>query len=176
MTVGSGIVLDMFFLHQRGKAFVFYSVITLFGALIAPVLSGFITERASWTIQFWWCVGALGFVFVLVFLFLEDTTFDRQNSGSCLPNRSYLANRMATFFTGNKIVFSSRKPLPGTVFMVAICPPVMTSGIALLLTFGWVVGLNTTLAVFLQTPVELGGYGFTAQQNAELHSLNGSHS
>jgi len=167
-TVGSGIILDIFFLHQRGRAFTFYSVTTLFGALVTPVISGFIVESASWTIQFWWCVGALGVISILIFLLIEDTTFDRQNPGVRPPERSYFANRVATFLPGNKIVFISGQTSPWTIFKVAICPPVLISGVALLLTFSWVVGLNITLAVFLQTPVHLGGYGFTARQNAEF--------
>lgn len=168
MTVGSGIILDVFFLHQRGKAFACYSVTTLFGALVAPVLSGFIAERVSWTIQFWCYVGALVVVAILVFFFLEDTTYDRQNSAVDRAKPSFLANRIATFFPGTKIVVSTHKASPWTVFSIALCPPVLVCGVALLLTFSWVVGLNTTLAVFLQTPVEQGGYGFTAQQNGEF--------
>jgi len=166
-TLGSGILFDIFFLHQRGKAFAFYSVVTLFGALLAPVVSGFITERTSWPIQFWWCVGALGFVFFLVFFFLEDTTYDRQAPVIEEPKQSYVANRIATFFPGNKIVKGPRTS-PWTVFAIALCPPVLVGGVALIFTFGWVVGLNATLAVFLQTPVEFGGYGFSPQQNAEF--------
>ena len=167
MTLGSGIILDTFFLHQRGKAFAFYSVVTLFGALLAPVLSGFITEHASWTVQFWWCVGALGFNFFLVLFFLEDTTYDRQGSSIKVPKQSYIANRITTFFPGHKIVKAPRTS-PWTVLVIAFYPPVLISGVALLLTFSWVVGLNTTLAVFLQTPVKFGGYGFSPQQNAEF--------
>ena len=53
-----------------------------------------------------------------------------------------------------------------TLYKIAISPSALMTGAALLLTFGWVVGLNTTLAVFLQTPVAAGGYGFSPSQNA----------
>jgi hypothetical protein len=43
----------------------------------------------------------------------------------------------------------------------------MLCGAFLLVTFGWAVAVNTLIGVFLQTPVELGGYGFSPSQNAE---------
>ncbi|OAP61754.1 hypothetical protein AYL99_03957 [Fonsecaea erecta] len=170
MTVGAGIILDIFFLHQRGKAFALYSVVTLFGALFAPVVSGFIVETTSWPVQFWWCVGGLGFACVLILFFMEDTTYDRSNSdeGAEPLKQSYVANRIDHLFPGNKVVTTTGKTSPWSVFIVAICPPILIAGMGLILTFSWVVGVNITLADFLQTPVELGGYGFTAQQNAEF--------
>jgi hypothetical protein len=168
LTLGAGVLLDIFFLHQRGKAFAFYTISALLGSLIAPVTSGFITENASWTVQFWWCVGAMVLVALLVFFFLEDTTYDRKNPLGNIAPRTYAANRMATFFPGNKVVQLSKKTPFLAIYKIAICPVTIITGCSLLITFGWVVGVNTTLAVFLQTPVAAGGYGFTSSQNASF--------
>ena len=35
-----------------------------------------------------------------------------------------------------------------------------------LINFGWFVMVNTLLAIFLESPIEEGGYDFTPQQNA----------
>jgi hypothetical protein len=166
LVLGAGILFDIFFLHQRGKAFAFYAVTALFGSLIAPVTSGFITQSAPWPVQFYWCIGALGLVAILVFFFLDDTTYDRANPANNHPRRTYLNSRIATYFPGNRCLQNPTKGSPWTLFRVSVCPPVLMAGVALLLTFGWVVGVNTTLAVFLQTPVAEGGYGFTPSQNA----------
>lgn len=48
----------------------------------------------------------------------------------------------------------------------------MLCGAFLFVTFGWAVAVNTLLGVFLQTPVELGGYGFSPSQNAECQYLD----
>lgn len=45
-------------------------------------------------------------------------------------------------------------------------PVSLLAGGYLLIMFAWPVAVNTLLGVFLQTPVELGGYGFTPEQNA----------
>jgi hypothetical protein len=168
LTLGAGVVLDLFFLHQRGKAFSFYTVTTLFGTEIGPTLSGFIVGTTSWPVQFWWCVGALGVVAALVFFFLEDTTYNRENPHSALKEQSYMTNRLVHFFPGNKAVHVRHKASWWSALLLAICPPVMLCGIALLLTFSWAVGTVTTLAVFLQSPTEVGGYAFTPIQNAEF--------
>ncbi|KAJ9615692.1 hypothetical protein H2200_001768 [Cladophialophora chaetospira] len=168
LTLGAGILLDIFFLHQRGKAFACYTITALMGPLIAPVTSGFITESAPWPIQFWWCVGAVGLVAILVFFFLEDTTYDRSNPANNRAPQNYIARRVATFFPGNKILQQRTRTPFSALYKIALCPQALMTGCALLLTFGWVVGLNTTLAVFLQTPVALGGYGFSPSQNASF--------
>ncbi len=110
----------------------------------------------------------MGLVAILVFFFLEDTTYDRSSPTRNHTPRSYLANRTATFFPGNKILQQRTKTPILTLYKIAVCPSALMTGCALLLTFGWVVGLNTTLAVFLQTPVVAGGYGFSPSQNASF--------
>jgi hypothetical protein len=45
-------------------------------------------------------------------------------------------------------------------------PVSLLAGGYLLIMFAWPVAVNTLLGVFLQTPVELGGYGFTPEQNS----------
>lgn len=51
-TIGAGIVLDIFFLHQRGKAFACYTLCTLFGTQVGPAVGGFIVESAPWPVVF----------------------------------------------------------------------------------------------------------------------------
>ena len=42
--IGGGIILDVFFLHDRGKAFICYEVSILLGASVGPTFSGFISD------------------------------------------------------------------------------------------------------------------------------------
>lgn len=66
-TIGAGVILDTFFLHQRGKAFACYATSTLFGPQAGPTFGGFIVESAPWPVQFWWVIGVEGFVILLLF-------------------------------------------------------------------------------------------------------------
>lgn len=187
-TLGAGIVIDIFYLHQRGKAFAVYTLSQLFGALAGPTIGGLILYRNPWPVQIWWTVGVEAGMIVAILLFLEETGFDRHGHGQNNENnqapskpkpaglrlrlRSYLSNRIATFFPGHKIlpVKSHRRGgetnHPLSSFLIMISPVTLLSGAFLCLTFGWAVAVNTLLAVFLQSPVREGGYAFTPTQNA----------
>jgi Major Facilitator Superfamily len=168
-TIGAGTILDIFFLHQRGKAFVCYTLFTLFGTQFGPTVGGFIIENAPWPVQFWWVVGVEGFVVILVLLFLQETRFPRDSSTTPTPQppESYLSNRLRTFFPGTKVVPADlHRNSPTSTFFIALCPVTILSGLFLTITFGWAVAVTTLLSVFLQTPTLKGGYGFTPLQNA----------
>ena len=103
--VGGGIILDVFFLHDRGKAFICYEVSILLGAAVGPTFSGFISNSQQWTICFWWTVPLLAISAIAVLLLAEETGYDRQKGTTPvkLPQR-YIANRVATFFPGAAVV------------------------------------------------------------------------
>lgn len=103
--LGPRIVTDLFFLHQRGRAFTALHMAFLFGTIAGPTFSGFISAGAFFPVEFWWTVGLLGFTLICCFLFLEESGFDR----ACLEKnpdipRGFLANRLATFFVGQSVV------------------------------------------------------------------------
>jgi hypothetical protein len=45
-------------------------------------------------------------------------------------------------------------------------PVTVIVGMFQLITFGWVVAIQSLLAVFLQSPIVVGGYAFSAERNA----------
>ncbi|KFY62232.1 hypothetical protein V496_04658, partial [Pseudogymnoascus sp. VKM F-4515 (FW-2607)] len=102
--VGTGYIMDMFFLHQRGKAFAIFEVLIIFAVVGGGTLGGFIAESKPWEYVFWWTLGPVGGAIILVFLFVEDTTFSRDPN---VPRRapmpkSWFPNRVATFFPGTR--------------------------------------------------------------------------
>lgn len=102
--LGSGYIMDMFFLHQRGKAFAIFEVLIIFAVVGGGTLGGFIAETKPWNYVFWWTLGPVGGAIVAVFLFVEDTTFSRDVSmpiRAPLP-KNWVANRIATFLPGTK--------------------------------------------------------------------------
>jgi MFS family permease len=103
--IGPRILTDMFFLHQRGRAFTSLHMAFLFGTIAGPTFSAFISANASFPVEFWWTVGLLGVVLTLTFLFLEETGFDRENKANnpTAPN-SFISNRLATFFFGQHVI------------------------------------------------------------------------
>jgi hypothetical protein len=103
--LGPRIITDLFFLHQRGRAFTVLHMAFLFGTIAGPTFSGFVSAHSYFPVEFWWTVGLLGFTLICCFLFLEETGFDRVclEKNPDIPN-GRIANRIATFFPGNRVV------------------------------------------------------------------------
>jgi MFS family permease len=74
----SGVITNMFFLHQQGRAFGVYSTIYMIVSLADPSFSGYIVQYTEWPVCFWWTVGANALAAILIFVFGEDTLWDRE--------------------------------------------------------------------------------------------------
>ncbi|ORY15542.1 membrane transporter [Clohesyomyces aquaticus] len=53
LTIGSGVISDLFVPEQRGKAMAMYSLGILFGPVLGPICGGFVAQRAGWRWDFW---------------------------------------------------------------------------------------------------------------------------
>ncbi|KAF2235273.1 polyamine transporter [Viridothelium virens] len=167
-------IIDVVFLHHRGAAFLTYEVAAMFGAAFGPTMSGFISGTVSWTWCFWWTVPFLCVTIILVFLFAEETAFDRTQGLPLVEIPSgWLSSRIALFAPGWKSVpkptiHDVAKEYSIPVF-IALSPIALLCGFFTLIAFGWVL-LNDILSpTFLQTPVSEGGYGFTPIQNSAFN-------
>lgn len=107
---GARLVIDVFFIHERGRAFSVLHVSFILGVISLPTLGAFTAAHVAWPNMFWWTVGLLGLASILVFFFLEETGYERSN-GKSMPSHAYpaksdsfVANRIATFFPGNRVV------------------------------------------------------------------------
>lgn len=109
-TYGARLVIDVFFIHERGRAFSVLHVSFILGVISLPTLGAFTAAHVAWPNMFWWTVGLLGLASISVFLFLEETGYERSNGKSvpihAYPTKSdsFVANRIATFFPGNRVV------------------------------------------------------------------------
>jgi MFS family permease len=102
--LGPRVLNDLFFLHQRGRAFTVFHWCLNFGSVAGPTLSAFISSDRSWTLEFWWTVGLLGFTIILCFLFMHETAWIREaDAVNAAAPEGFVANRIATFLPGNKV-------------------------------------------------------------------------
>lgn len=103
--LGASTITDLFFLHERGRTFLTFSLSFLLGTVAGPTFGGFIVEHVDWPVEFWWTVGLQCLALVLIFLFLEETGFDR-DGGSAYPTKpkSFIQDRVATFLLGTNVV------------------------------------------------------------------------
>ncbi|CAO2650596.1 Nn.00g018880.m01.CDS01 [Neocucurbitaria sp. VM-36] len=53
LTIGTGVIADMFVPAERGKAVAIYSMGVLFGPIMGPICGGFIAQRAGWRWDMW---------------------------------------------------------------------------------------------------------------------------
>ncbi|KAI4187437.1 MAG: hypothetical protein L6R41_002816, partial [Letrouitia leprolyta] len=169
--LGAGVLYDIFFLHQRGRAFIFYLTASNIGVVLAPTFSGYIITTSPWPVQLWWCVGAEAGVALLAFAFLQETSYPRSSEERFRQRpESFLRNRRVSLLLGTQIVLETDYPKmsPWTAFIIGVCPITILTGILLTVDYGLVVAQTNLLAVFLQSPVEAGGYGFSPAENSNF--------
>jgi multidrug resistance protein len=53
LTIGAGVISDLFVIQERGKAMSIYAAGILWGPVIGPIMGGFIAQRTDWRWCFW---------------------------------------------------------------------------------------------------------------------------
>ncbi|KAJ5493614.1 hypothetical protein N7463_009701 [Penicillium fimorum] len=78
-----------------------------------PVASGFVTDSMGWRWMHWWYAIFLGISAVLIFLFLEETGFDRHlhNTGPSIEIEVSASEQSKTYFHRMKLFTSLDSPL-----------------------------------------------------------------
>ncbi|EXJ57722.1 uncharacterized protein A1O5_12512 [Cladophialophora psammophila CBS 110553] len=173
LTIGANFIVEIFFLHDRGKCFAIYTFSILIGGICCSTFSGYIVQRVSWTVQFWYNVGLEAVLALLCVLFLDETNWSRPGQLPVpTPPKGLVQRKLATYFF-TKPMTAKRSPAElfkswTLTFRVASCPVSIIVGGNMLVFYGFGIGINTLLSIFLQEPVEDGGYGFSADQNASF--------
>lgn len=157
---GAMFIKDLFFVHERARKLnVLYSFVIL-SPYFGPLLTAFITSTQIWNWAFGIYTIMTGLCLIAQIVFGEETYFNRKIPLDERPARTPgLQGKMARLIgieqwrtKKQRSTFSQAVMRP---IRVLIKPIVFLSTIYYLLTFAWVVGINTTLAIFV-TPL----YGF----------------
>lgn len=74
LTIGTGVIADMYVPQQRGTAVALYSLGVLFGPILGPVLGGFIAQRAGWRWDMW-VVLIVACLLTILLVFLNRETY-----------------------------------------------------------------------------------------------------
>ncbi|KAI1175213.1 major facilitator superfamily domain-containing protein [Nemania sp. FL0916] len=153
-------IQDIFFFHERARKINIWASFFVLSPYLGPLLAAFQIATKPWPTPFWVYTAETALALVLTVLFVEETYYDRRIKESDQPDRG---NRITSLLgiaqwksrsRRNTFFQACRRPLR------AICKPtVLISCLYYFLTFAWVVGINTTLSIFLQ-PV----YGFGPKQ------------
>jgi len=131
-----------------------------------------------WPIPFWVYTAETGLCLVLVVLFVDETYYDRRLSHEQPLRRSRFQRvlgieQFRSRHSRNTFTQAIMRPIK-----VISKPIVLISTIYYLLTFAWVVGINTTLAIFLTPlykfgPKQIGFFYFTPVVGALLGEILG---
>jgi multidrug resistance protein len=60
ITIGSGTIADLMPREQRGTAVSVWSVGTILGPMVGPIVGGYVTEKFGWRWMFWFVAIAVG--------------------------------------------------------------------------------------------------------------------
>ncbi|KAJ5643407.1 MFS transporter [Penicillium longicatenatum] len=157
-SVGQGGALmwikDLFFFHQYPQIINYVEFSIILSPYLGPLIACFIVSAVSWRWAFWVCTILSGISLALVFS-LDETLFDRKAPPS--SRGSYLSRLVGV----QEARASRHKSFIGCMSLpvVAITKiPVLTILIYYFLNFAWVIGVNTTLSIWLSNK-----YGFSIQ-------------
>ncbi|EKD13651.1 cycloheximide resistance protein [Drepanopeziza brunnea f. sp. 'multigermtubi' MB_m1] len=73
ITIGSGTITDLMPKEKRGKAVSIWSVGTISGPAIGPIIGGYVAQGLGWRWIFWVVSIVIGVVAIAAFLILEET-------------------------------------------------------------------------------------------------------
>jgi hypothetical protein len=107
--LGPRCLIDLFFLHQRGRAFTLFHFAFDMGNAIGPSLCALVaTPSGDWRWAFRFCIILDGVALLAFFIVMRDTTWNRGSTfsgvdaGKETPD-AFLASRIATFLPGTRI-------------------------------------------------------------------------
>ncbi|KAI9150527.1 MFS transporter prlG [Paramyrothecium foliicola] len=73
LTIGGGVISDLFPMRERGLANSIFTIGPLFGPVLGPILGGFISERAGWRWVYWVLLAACSLSTALVMALGRET-------------------------------------------------------------------------------------------------------
>ncbi|EHA51706.1 hypothetical protein MGG_07595 [Pyricularia oryzae 70-15] len=73
ITIGSGTIADLMPREQRGRAVSIWSVGTILGPMVGPIIGGYVADVLGWRWMFWIMAIVVGLVSLFAFFVLEET-------------------------------------------------------------------------------------------------------
>lgn len=151
------VIRDMFFLHERARKINLWASFVILSPYFGPLITAFIITTESWRWAFGLYTAMTGLCLIAQIAFGEETFYDRDipQADRSVP-RPGMSGRMLRIIGIEQ--WRSRKQRNSFAqavsrpFKVLVKPTIFLSTIYYLLTFAWVVGINTTLSIFITAP------------------------
>ncbi|KAF9892637.1 hypothetical protein FE257_001039 [Aspergillus nanangensis] len=178
---GGGLMFikDMFFFHEQARKINIWSGFIVLSPYLGPLLAAFIINTQKWQ----WAFGVYsietGLCLIAIILFVDETYYDRKTSQPDLvPNgprwkRMIGMQQFQAKYIKNSPLDAAKRPV-----IMFFKPVVFLATLYYMLTFAWVVGINTTLSIFVGPlygfgPKQIGFFYFTPVVAAILGEVIG---
>ncbi|KAF2186415.1 MFS transporter [Zopfia rhizophila CBS 207.26] len=166
---GGGLIFinDIFFVHEHARKINIWSFFIILSPYLGPLLTAFIISKYDWNWAFWLSTLLHGLCLIAIVLIGEETYYDRRIPKSQQPIRRSRIRRLIGIeqwsyrHQRNSFLEAISRPA-----LALFKPVVFISTVYYVFIFAWVVGINTTLSIFLQPlynfgPVQIGYFYFT---------------
>ncbi|GAD95174.1 major Facilitator Superfamily protein [Paecilomyces variotii No. 5] len=178
---GGGLMFikDMFFFHEQARKINIWASFIVLSPYFGPLFAAFIISTQSWRIPFVVYTLETFLCLALVVLFVDETYYNRSIPQSAQPPRKSRFMRLIGLEQWkSRSQRSSLKEAIMRPVKVVLKPTVAISVFYYLCTFAWVVGINTTLAMFVTPlynfgPLQIGYFYFTPIIAAILGEIAG---
>lgn len=146
---------------------------------MGPLLAAFMITTKPWPTPFWVYTAETALVLLLTALLVDETYYDRRIAASSQPPRgSRVARVLGIAQFRSRHTRNTFAQACSRVLRVLLKPVVALSALYYCLTFAWVVGINTTLSIFLTPlydfgPLQIGYFYFTPVVAVLLGELTG---
>ncbi|PNY25390.1 Uncharacterized protein TCAP_04679 [Tolypocladium capitatum] len=177
---GGGLMFinDIFFFHERARKINIWAGFIILSPYFGPLFTAFIISTQEWNVAFWLFFAMCGLALVLSVLFIPETYYNRRHhdtpsNGSRILTLIGVHQRRVDLLKPNTFVDALLRPVK-----VLIKLPIFLISFYYFLTFAWVVGINTTLSIFLTPlydfgPKQIGFFYFTPVVAALFGELSG---
>lgn len=159
VTQGGGMMFieDMFLPKDHARKINIWAAFIVMSPYLGPLFTAFIITTQKWQWGFGLLTAMTGLALILTIVFVEETFYNRKIPIKDQPVKKSRFMRIIgveqwkSRYTRSTFVEAAMRPV-----RVIVKPTVFISCIYYVITFAWVVGINTTLSVFL---VQYYGFG-----------------
>ncbi|TKA70092.1 hypothetical protein B0A55_08026 [Friedmanniomyces simplex] len=156
---GGGLMFikDLFYIHERARKINVWASFVILSPYFGPLITAFIISTQKWQWAFGVYTIMTGLCLLLQVLFAEETFFNRKIPTDERPPRTPgVAGKVSRLigieqWRTRKQRSTFRRAVMRPI-LVILKPTIFMSTVYYLLTFAWVVGINTTLSIFITAP------------------------
>ncbi|KZS89859.1 MFS general substrate transporter [Sistotremastrum niveocremeum HHB9708] len=172
-------IKDLFFFHEHARAINVWDAFIILSPYFGPFVAAFVISKLIWRWAFWIYTIMTGICVLGIVFFVDETYYDRSLIKEEQPEKGTRIERIVgiaqwrTRHTRNSFYDAVMRPV-----RVILKPVIAICTFYYLTTFAWVVGINTTLSIFVTPlysfgPVQIGAFYTTPVVAATLGQIIG---